>query len=111
MQSFLEKKAPLRGYIQQVQPERIYEEWKLHLEDKTPLEFATRRSLWTLEITHMHNSLVFGLELGFTKNGRTRWKTLTTVIVLNIEVLYEAILVDCECEQPCIGPHYHSDLG
>ena len=90
----LEKKAPLRGYIQQVQPERIYEEWKSHLEDKTPLEFATRRSLWTLEITHMHNSLIFGLELGFTKNGKTRWKTLTTVTVLNIEVLYEAVLVD-----------------
>ena len=94
MQLFLEKKTPLRGYIQQVQPERIYKEWKLHLKDKTPLEFATRRSLWTLEITHMHNSFVFGLELGFTKNGRTRWKTLTAVIILNIEVLYEAVLVD-----------------
>ena len=94
MQSFLEKKAPLRGYIQQVQPEWIYEEWKSHLEDKTPLEFATRRSLWTLEITHMHNSLVFGLELGFRKNGKTRWKTLTAVTVLNIEVLYEVVLVD-----------------
>ena len=94
MQSLLEKKAPLRGYIQQVQPERIYEEWKSHLEDKTPLEFATRRSLWTLEITHMHNSLVFGLELGFKKNGRMRWKTLTIVTVLNIEVLYKAVLVD-----------------
>ena len=94
MQLFLEKKAPLRGYIQQVQPERIYEEWKSHLEDKIPLEFATRRSLWTLEITHMHNSLVFGLELGFRKNGKTRWKTLTTVTVLNIEVLYKAVLVD-----------------
>ena len=89
MLSFLEKKAPLRGYIQQVQPKRIYEEWKLHLEDKIPLEFATRRSLWTLEITHMHNSLVFGLELGFRKNGKTRWKTLTIVTVL-----YEVVLVD-----------------
>ena len=94
MQLFLEKKAPLRGYIQQVQPERIYEKWKSHLEDKIPLEFATRRSLWMLEIMHMQNFLVFGLELGFTKNGGTRWKTLTTVIVLNIEVLYEAVLVD-----------------
>ena len=94
MQSFLEKKAPLRGYIQQVQPERIYEEWKLHLEDKTPFEFATCRSLWTLEITHMYNFLIFGLELGFRKNGKTRWKTLTTMTVLNIEVLCEAVLVD-----------------
>ena len=93
MQLFLEKKAPLRGYIQQVQLEQIYEEWKSHLEDKTSLEFATRRSLWTLEITHMHNSLVFGLELGFRKNGKTRWKTLTTVTVLNIKVLYEVVLV------------------
>ena len=85
----LGEESALRGYIQQVQPERIYEEWKLHLEDKTPLEFATRRSLWTLEITHMHNSFVFGLELGFKKNGKTRWKTLTIVTVL-----YEAVLVD-----------------
>ena len=42
----------------------------------------------------MHNSLVFGLELGFTKNRRTRWKTLPTVTILNTEVLYNAVLVD-----------------
>ena len=42
----------------------------------------------------MHNSLAFGLELGITTNGRMRWKTLTTMTVLNIEVPYKAVLVE-----------------
>lgn len=94
MESFLESKPSLTGYIRQIPAERIHESWISHIDGKDPLEFIASQSLWTIEMNYLNDSPVFSLEIGFTKKGDPRWKTFKNIVVININVVQEAILID-----------------